>query len=144
MATYTTNLNLEKPATSENFDLLKINANWDKIDSYAGTVNGKFSTIEDKKITRVSGTSYFTERDAFKARRVGNTIAIFSYVNITTQVPESTNFANTGFTSAEGTFLFFDSTSKATPVICTTGVLKPAGTLATGYYYAIGVAVTPI
>ena len=32
MATYTTNLNLEKPATSENFNLAKINSNWDKID----------------------------------------------------------------------------------------------------------------
>lgn len=113
-------------------------------DGGLNALNGKFSTIEDKKITRVSDTSYFTERDAFKARRVGNTIAIFSYVNITTQVPESTNFANTGFTGAEGTFLFFDSTSKATPVICTNGVIKPAGILATGYYYAIGVAVIPI
>lgn len=105
-------------------------------------LNSKFTTIEDKKITRIG--TYFTERDAFKARRVGNAITLFSYVNITTQVPSSTEFANTGFSSAEGLFLFFDSTTKETIVRCSSGKLIPNDTLATGYYYAVGSAVTPI
>ena len=33
MATYTTFLQLEKPTTSERLDVLKINANWDKVDA---------------------------------------------------------------------------------------------------------------
>ena len=42
MATYTQNINLEKPATSENFNLSKINSNWDKIDTAFGTKTGLF------------------------------------------------------------------------------------------------------
>lgn len=111
-------------------------------DGGLNALNSKFTTIEDKKITRIG--TYFTERDAFKARRVGNAITIFSYVNITTQVSSSTEFADTGFSSAEGLFLFFDSTTKATIVRCSSGKLIPNDTLATGYYYAVGSAVTPI
>ena len=108
------------------------------------TLNSKFSTIEDKKITRIG--TYFTERDAFKARRVGNAIVIFSYVNISTAVSAGTNFADIGFPSAEGMYTFMTADgSKSTMVTCSTGKLKPTdATLATGYYYVSGCAVTPV
>ena len=45
MATYTSYLNLEKPTTSETFNLLKMNQNWDKIDAGVSALN---SNIRDK------------------------------------------------------------------------------------------------
>ena len=39
MATYTSYLNLEKPAVGETFNLLKINQNWDKIDQGVSSLN---------------------------------------------------------------------------------------------------------
>lgn len=50
MATYTSYLNLEKPTTSETFNLLKMNQNWDKIDQGVSALNSKltattFSTV---------------------------------------------------------------------------------------------------
>lgn len=108
-------------------------------------LNSKLSAIEDKKITMVSGTTYFAECDAFKARREGNLINIFSYVNITTQVPAGTAFADTGHSYAEGNFIFIheDGTN---PIIvqCSNGLLRPLTNLPTGYYYAIGSAMKPI
>lgn len=43
MATYTSYLNLEKPTTSETFNLLKMNQNWDKIDAGVSSLNSKFT-----------------------------------------------------------------------------------------------------
>ena len=219
MASYTTNLDLKKPAQSDKIRIADINGNIDDIDAAFGAVgstsvatqlgdirggiaivstgdvhaaisagqfvyvmnhstlsdglytansalaanatlsssnmtavsggvlnalNSKFATVEDKKITRID--SYFTERDAFKARRMGNTIVIFSYVNITTQVPSGTNFADTGFGSAEGMYIFMKADgTDATMVTCTVGKLRPSdAVLPTGYYYVSGCAVTPI
>lgn len=44
MATYTSYLNLEKPTTSETFNLLKMNQNWDKIDAGVSALNSKITT----------------------------------------------------------------------------------------------------
>ena len=44
MATYTSYLNLEKPTTSETFNLLKMNQNWDKIDAGVSALNSNLST----------------------------------------------------------------------------------------------------
>lgn len=44
MATYTSYLNLEKPTTSETFNLLKMNQNWDKIDAGVSALNSKLTT----------------------------------------------------------------------------------------------------
>lgn len=44
MATYTSYLNLEKPAVGETFNLLKINQNWDKIDQGVSALNSNLST----------------------------------------------------------------------------------------------------
>ena len=46
MATYTSFLNLEKPTTSERLDVLKINANWDKIDAGVSSLNSKLGNID--------------------------------------------------------------------------------------------------
>lgn len=43
MATYTSFLNLEKPTTSETFNLLKLNQNWDKIDQGVSSLNSKMA-----------------------------------------------------------------------------------------------------
>lgn len=43
MATETTNLKLHKPATSEKYDVLKQNQNWDKLDTAYGTLNSKLT-----------------------------------------------------------------------------------------------------
>ena len=53
MASYTTNLNLEMPTVNEKYDVLKQNANWQKVDDYAGTVNEHIANIN--KVTTVSG-----------------------------------------------------------------------------------------
>lgn len=50
MASYTSYLNLEKPTTSETFNLLKINQNWDKIDAGFGTLNSNLSTMVRSKV----------------------------------------------------------------------------------------------
>ena len=46
MATYTTYLNLEKPTTSETFNLLKMNQNWDKIDAGVSALNSKTTNYD--------------------------------------------------------------------------------------------------
>lgn len=45
MATYTSYLNLEKPTTSETFNLLKMNQNWDKIDNGVSALNSKIQNV---------------------------------------------------------------------------------------------------
>ena len=45
MASYTTNLNLKKPTTSEMYNVLDWNDNSDKIDTFAGGVNNKTYTL---------------------------------------------------------------------------------------------------
>lgn len=47
MATETTNLKLHKPATSEKYDVLKQNQNWDKIDAAYGTLNSNLAGKEN-------------------------------------------------------------------------------------------------
>ena len=109
------------------------------IGAEVASLSGNFTTPIDKKITRIG--SYFTERDAFKARRFGNTVIIFSYVNISTQVPASTNFADIGFSSASGTFLFCQGDGTQPKIVrCDGGKLAPDSALPTGYYYAVGCA----
>ena len=113
-------------------------------DTNIDTINTNLTglnTPEDKQI--INTDTYFTERSAFKARRVGYTVGIFSYVNITTEVPSGTEFANIQFPSAEGYFLFVAGTTIKV-VQCSQGKLKPDGALPTGYYYAIGTALAPV
>lgn len=45
MATYTSFLHLEKPTTSERLDVLKINANWDAIDSGVSALNSQITNV---------------------------------------------------------------------------------------------------
>ena len=64
MATYTSYLNLEKPAVGETFNLLKINQNWDKIDqgvsSLNSTMNSKFVNQFQTYHANVAAGSDFT------------------------------------------------------------------------------------
>lgn len=112
----------------------------------AGALNSlksAFNTIEEHTVTQIGG--YFTERDAFKARRIGNSVQILSYVNITTQVPGNTEFAYTGFGGANGSLLFISDTGAVYRMIsCACGKLRTDAALPTGYYYCVGVALTQI
>lgn len=47
MASYTPNLNLKKPAGSENVSIGDINTNMDAIDTAYGTLNGNLATMLD-------------------------------------------------------------------------------------------------
>ena len=106
-------------------------------DSDYSSFKENFTAPEDKKVTRIG--TYFTERDNFKARRFGNSVVIFSYINITTQVPNGTEFADIGFSSASGVFLFTsDDGTKQCVVSCNAGKLTPNKNLETGYYYVVG------
>ena len=57
MATYTTNLNLKKPTTSENYNVLDWNNNSDKIDTAYGTLNSQKATLVQKTIEAGSSVS---------------------------------------------------------------------------------------
>lgn len=58
MASYTTNLNLKKPAGSENVAIGDINNNMDTIDTAYGTINSKLTaTVESGNVIQVG--SYY-------------------------------------------------------------------------------------
>lgn len=57
MATYTPFLNLEKPTTSERLDVLKINANWDKIDEGVSSLNSNIASRSSTIVTIPVGTT---------------------------------------------------------------------------------------
>lgn len=61
MASYTAFLNLEKPTTSERLDVLKINANWDKIDAGVSALNSQKMTgsVQDFYQSNVAHTITF-------------------------------------------------------------------------------------
>lgn len=65
MATYTSFLNLEKPTTSETFNLLKMNQNWDKIDQGVSSLNSNFSW---NALSPVTGTTQMTLPDQTRAK----------------------------------------------------------------------------
>lgn len=49
MASYTPNINLKKPTTSEYYNVLDENSNKDKIDTAIGTLNSKLGQVAFKK-----------------------------------------------------------------------------------------------
>lgn len=96
----------------------------------------------ETKITPVG--SYFTARDAFKAIKYNGVINIVSYVNITTQIPANTAFADIGIGSSEVVYgmLGIQKTdgSKLYPASIGSNKKLAVGDTAvpTGYYYIIG------
>ena len=50
MATYTTNLNLKKPAGSENVSIGDINNNMDTIDSAVGTLSDQIARQQERML----------------------------------------------------------------------------------------------
>ena len=59
MATYTSYLNLEKPAVGETFNLLKINQNWDKIDQGVSALNSNLTSYVDYVQVDYSSNSFY-------------------------------------------------------------------------------------
>ena len=57
MATYTTNLNLKKPAGSENVSIGDINNNMDTIDSAVGTLNDQIASISTGTLSSETGVT---------------------------------------------------------------------------------------
>ena len=101
------------------------------------------TTLTETKVTPVS--NYFTARDAFKAIQCNGIITIVSYVNITTQIPTNTSFADIGLGSSDVVYgmLGMQKTdgSKVYPVQISTNNKKLTNAdtaIPTGYYYIIG------
>lgn len=66
MATYTSYLNLEKPAVGETFNLLKINQNWDKIDQGVSALNSKVTKgifVADERYVNSNDSTSYTVSD---------------------------------------------------------------------------------
>ena len=78
MATYTSFLHLEKPTTSERLDVLKINANWDAIDSGVSALNSQIGGLTAK---------YGTFTHSVTATAKGNIYGDTSDVDIDIGVP---------------------------------------------------------
>ena len=101
----------------------------------------------ETKITPSSGTSYFTARDGFKSVKCNGILTVQSYINITTQIPANTPFANVGLTDSDKMhgnlcFLKIDG-SKVYPLsFASQGRLSTADSaVPTGYYYVIGASI---
>ena len=101
-------------------------------------------SLTETRITPSSGTSYFTARDGFKSIKCNGMLIIQSYINITTQIPANTPFANSGLSSSDvphGTLGFVKSDgSKVYPLsIASQGrISTDDSAVPTGYYYVIG------
>ena len=78
MASYTTNLNLKKPAGSENVAIGDINNNMDTIDTAYGTLNSK-TTWEDVDFTLGSGVA----SGAIRIRKMNKLVHIYGAVTLT-------------------------------------------------------------
>ena len=96
MATYTTYLNLEKPTTSETFNLLKMNQNWDRIDAAFGALDSK-----SIKSTTISVT---TNANGNVDTHIGGIVRAFA-----TDSEHSSNCVAVPYTSA-GLVRIFDNT----------------------------------
>lgn len=80
MATWTSFLNLKKPATSENFNILDMNNNMDKIDEGVSTLNSKFTWKEFLNVTNVSvGNTYASTGRTFTLQKASLVKISMSY-----------------------------------------------------------------
>lgn len=84
MATYTTNLNLKKPTTSEMYNVLDWNDNSDKIDQAVGNLNSQ--------ITNKSGTAGTNT----KVKRTGNVVYCTCTTGSNFSVQSGTNYLMDG------------------------------------------------
>jgi hypothetical protein len=100
------------------------------------------ASVTETRITPVG--NYFTARDAFKAIKCNGVINIVSYVNITTQIPANTAFADIGLSSSNVVYgmLGIQKTdgSKLYPACIGSNKKLAVGDTAVpaGYYYIIG------
>lgn len=129
MATYTTYLNLEKPATSENFDLLKINANWDKVDAgYGQIANPQYYDI-------TAGNNVTIYRQ--KAYKIGKLVFISAYAKITASIAANERLFTIPWApaSAMDIPILYVNSNKVGGLFCSGGayqVVKNVGELANG------------
>ena len=102
------------------------------------------TSYTETQITPSSGTSYFTARDIFKSIKHNGVLIIQSYINITTEIPKNTPFANIGLSNSDvvhGTLGFLKTDgSKVYPLsVASQGRLSANDSaIPTGYYYVIG------
>ena len=92
MATYTTNLNLKKPTTSEMYNVLDWNDNSDKIDTAVGTLNSQTTQVV---VPTYNNGSYGTAD--FFIRAVGRVVTLngyFAFTNAPTGEVTIGNIAN--------------------------------------------------
>ena len=93
MATYTSNLNLKKPAGSENVAIGDINNNMDAIDTAYGTMNSKF-TLKSSNLTKdetiwTAGSIYARRRGCVVELKIeGATIGTTSGYSQISTVPD--------------------------------------------------------
>lgn len=84
-------------------------------------------------------TGRFTARDAFSARRRGNVISFASYINTTSEIPASEEFAYIGWDGPYGVVAFtkLDGTASY-PIYVNDGKFKPERAIPAGWYVVIG------
>lgn len=102
------------------------------------TLNSNLTQTQNVQIRNIS-TVYFAERSGFSAIQNGRLLTIQGYVNITTQIPEGTDFATIGITSTNGSLCAVHlNDHSAFVVMVNNGKLKAGENLPTGYYYIVG------
>ena len=86
---------------------------------------------------------YFTKRDAFKATRAGTTLLIDSFINITTEIPANTTFANITMPVYMGKFLMVNSSTRQVYIVslASNGSISSDSAVPTGYYFFIGAGI---
>lgn len=87
MASYTTNLNLKKPAGSENVAIGDINNNMDLIDSAYGTLNSKLKEDVSNKISLSCTVATISDFSAYKC---GSIITISFIATATSSISSGT------------------------------------------------------
>lgn len=87
MANYTTNLNLEKPLQSEQYNVDVFNANADKIDQFAGQVPARALTADTLTVARkINGVSFKGDNDIITGLGLHNATVTYNQSNLAYKV----------------------------------------------------------
>ena len=100
MATYTTNLNLEKPDKTEKVSIAKLNNNMDTIDSAVGSINSHINNLYKIHKGTTSGLSYsFAMPNTTQGLLIAGALAPISLIMVSGTL--STSDVPTGYTITE-------------------------------------------